>query len=746
MSEPIKDRLYNLLPAIYRIQDYKNQQALHSLLAVIESEFNAVQEDIENLYENWFIETCDPWVVPYIGDLLGVTHLNRPDSSVPIGGKEFNSYDLRSYVANTIAYRRRKGTATVLEQLAKDITGWDARAVEFFQLLTCTQHLNHIRPSCTTPDLRNINQLELLGGPFETTAHIADVHNIEKDQGKYNIPNIGLFLWRLQRYPVSMSTAYALAAPPEGRYTFSPLGNNIPLFNDPKPETEITHLAGEVNVRGILRRFPLCLELETRRKALSEGKEPYEVYFRSKNPVFKICFIDGNSEETLSPDEIMICNLSDWESNWSPPDSRNYTILDRDGNLKTGSTKVAVDPALGRLAVLNGIKPPEKIRVGYCYGFSADIGGGPYERRKNLVSISSLELALGTTIASSSPKEFLRVPSDKIKTIKEALNSWDKTKYTVIQIEDSQTYKEDLNIQIEDSSLIIQASNEKRPTIIGNIKVTGNEKSDLTLNGFLVSGQLIVDGNFLHIKISDCTFVPGIELNKSEEKNGDKFQPEKASITVDLGCSSLFLEIERSIVGPLRLPEEMAKLRISDSIIDASNPTSNPDYAISADDAGKNGPSTVIERSTIFGDVHVRELEASEVIFNDPVKVNRMQTGCVRFSYVPEGSEVPRCFRCQPQLALSEKAELSSLEELPEYEKILIKNRTKPVFTSIRYGEPGYTQLSANCSREIWTGAEDGSEMGVFCSLKEPQREANLRTALNEYLPFRLKAGFFYVS
>jgi len=215
---------------------------------------------------------------------------------------------------------------------------------------------------------------------------------------------------------------------------------------------------------------------------------------------------------------------------------------------------------------------------------------------------------------------------------------------------------------------------------------------------------------------------------------------------VDPDCSSLFLEIERSIVGPLRLPEEMVKLRVSGSIIDASNPTSNLGYAIFSDDADKNGPSAVMERSTIFGDVRVRELEASEVIFNDPVKVKRMQTGCVRFSYVPEGSEVPRCFRCQPQLALSEKAELSSLEELPESEKILIKNRVKPVFTSTRYGEPSFAQLSANCPREIWTGAEDGSEMGAFCSLKEPQREANLRTALDEYLPFRLKAGFFYVS
>ena len=41
----------------------------------------------------------------------------------------------RAEVANTIAYRRRKGTASMLEQLARDVTGGDARVVEFFQRL-----------------------------------------------------------------------------------------------------------------------------------------------------------------------------------------------------------------------------------------------------------------------------------------------------------------------------------------------------------------------------------------------------------------------------------------------------------------------------------------------------------------------------------------------------------------------------------------------------------------------------------
>ena len=52
----------------------------------------------------------------------------------------------RAEVANTIRYRRRKGTVSVLEQLAADVTGWPARAVEFFELLATTQYMNHVRP------------------------------------------------------------------------------------------------------------------------------------------------------------------------------------------------------------------------------------------------------------------------------------------------------------------------------------------------------------------------------------------------------------------------------------------------------------------------------------------------------------------------------------------------------------------------------------------------------------------------
>jgi len=69
-----------------------------------------------------------------------------------------------------------------------------------------------------------------------------------------------------------------------------------------------------------------------------------------------------------------------------------------------------------------------------------------------------------------------------------------------------------------------------------------------------------------------------------------------------------------------------------------------------------------------------------------------------------------------------------------------------PAYTSRRYGDPGFAQLHLNAPRQIARGADDGSEMGVFCHLKQPQRADNLTMRLAEYLPFGLEAGIIYVT
>lgn len=265
---PAPDTLYQLLPAVYRLRDAAEGEPLRALLSVMQTELDRVHDDIEGLYDDWFIETGAEWVVPYIGDLLGVDPLHTVQSA--------GLYSTRAYVANTIRLRRRKGTAPVLEQLAFDVTGWRSRAVEFFERLTGTQHLNHVRlHALATASIKSAEALGRLGGPFGTETHTAEVRRIEPGRGRYNIPNIGLFLWRLQEYYTTRARVRAVADPADGRYTISPLGQDAPFFNRPQTETEVTHLAEEINVPAPLRRRAVYDDLEAHRAALISGATPY---------------------------------------------------------------------------------------------------------------------------------------------------------------------------------------------------------------------------------------------------------------------------------------------------------------------------------------------------------------------------------------------------------------------------------------------------------------------------------------
>ena len=175
--------------------------------------------------------------------------------------------------------------------------------------------------------------------------------------------------------------------------------------------------------------------------------------------------------------------------------------------------------------------------------------------------------------------------------------------------------------------------------------------------------------------------------------------------------------------------------------------------AIGGDRAGAQpGPVTTLERVTVLGPVHVKELTlGSEVIFADRVRAVRRQAGCVRFSILPPGSQTPRRFRCQPELAIGstiaqEQAGGPLDPVVAQAISLQVLGRLRPTFTSTQYSDPAYGQLSLTCPPEIRTGAEDGSEMGAFSFLKQAQRTANLQSNLEEYLRFGLEAGIFYVT
>ncbi|MBN3925392.1 hypothetical protein [Nostoc sp. NMS4] len=346
------DRLYELLPAVYRIRDAELGYPLRDLLRVIAEQVDIVETDITQLYENWFIETCQDWVVPYIGDLIGYQSV-RGSGTKQQDNKILNP---RREVANTIRYRRRKGTLALLELLADKVAGWPVRVIEFDRLVSKTQHINHLHSSIsTTVNLRQVDEVAKLNSPFDELAHTVDIHKISsQDQpGKYNTPNIGIFVWRLKAYSMTFTPAFCLEEVSSNCYTFSITGNDTPLYTRPQLAKDATKIDCELN-----------LPIPIQRQVLQSHKSDY--FDSNPNPEeftksLQIWKGVGLKQHPISPEQIIITNLSDW--NYQP--EQDY---------------IAVDPELGRMIFPIRQLPKNGVWVSYHYGFSADIGGGEYDR------------------------------------------------------------------------------------------------------------------------------------------------------------------------------------------------------------------------------------------------------------------------------------------------------------------------------------------------------------------------------
>jgi hypothetical protein len=686
------ETFYNLLPAFYRVKDSEQGEPLRELLDVIAGQIAVVEENLEQLYDDLFIETCAECVVPYLGDLIGARGLY----SLPSG-----AFSARAQVADTLAYRRRKGTAAVIEQLARDVTNWEARVVEFFQLLETCQQLNHLRDLPATLNLRQGAQLEYVNTAFEQAAHSADVRSIARLHKRYNIPNVGIFLWRLAAYPLTHATPFGMGD--SFRFLFNPLGANLSLFNAPQTEEQITHLAEPINV-------PMPIT----RRAMYENLSAY--YGTGKSLWITLDHGGAQGLEDVPAGEVIVCNLSDRpDGSWGAHPA----------------TKYAIDPELGRLMLPANLGAIEGVLVSYQYGFSADLGGGEYNRAPTLGACE---------VPGIPPPPLTRVDrsAGNLQAALDAVQAGG-----VVEIADSATYKGSLALTVDPGACVeLRAADGARPLLVlaggggepSGLTISGGEGAEVTLNGLVLStGALRVPGGggntLRRLTLRHCTLVPGLSL----EPSGSPQSPGSAVLIAEL--PKLEIVIENCILGGLRVVDG-AQASLVNSTADANSPDG---VAYAGLDGLSAGGNLSLESCTVIGKVHASWIDqASNSIFlanpgeveswpaKAPVAAERLQQGCVRYSYIPPSSLVPRRYACQP--AAGEEA------------------RIRPVFTSMAYGDPGYLQLDLNCAAEIRGGSDDGAEMGVFNLLKQPQREANLRIRLREYLPFRLEAGIFYVS
>lgn len=696
------DRLYALLPAVHRIRDAREGEPLRALVALIAQELQALEENLDQLYDDQFIETCAEWVAPYIGDLIGYR---------PLHGVAQNIASPRAEVANTIAYRRRKGTALMLEQLARDVTEWPAHAVEFFEQVATTQYMNHLRPHAqATADLHNLPALLQRGGAFNALAHTAEMRRPETGAGRYNIPNIGLFLWRLQPFRLSAIPLTADPGDASGRrFRLDPLGADRRLFRWPRTEASITQLAAPINVPA-----PLAVRMMAPAVRDSTDANLDDDYGPGESVLLlRPAPAPSGPPTPVGVAEVCVCDLRD--------------VLDGGGSVigwahqdTVPADIIAIDPERGRVVL--GADVEGDLLATWHYGFSRAIGGGEYERRPEGDDLPVQR--------SAHRSEALQPHLDAIAGDGRLL------------IEDSWTYAGAPTFRVDGESdpeaaghvAVVAARNGARPLL----RAGGSIALDIGARGRLVLDGLVIAGGALHLPaaadnaprelvLRHCTLVPGLSL----KPDGSAITPGSPSLVIEHPFARV--RIEHCILGAVHAVAQ-AEVAMRDSILDAGS-TQTPAWRGPASDDAP-GADLTVEQSTVIGKLHAQRLRlASNSVFlaglaaadtwPGPVWAERRQQGCVRFSYVPTDALAPRRHRCVPN------------DEHPD---------AVPQFASLRYGDAAYAQLRASTVKATGQGADDESEMGVMHDLHQPQRETNLRIRFDEYLRFGLKAGIFYAT
>ncbi len=702
------EELYRLLPAVFRARDEEQGGTLRELLDVLTDQVNVLAESLEQAYDDQFVETCADWVAPYIGDLVGYRTLHGVVPAVA---------SPRAEVANTIRYRRRKGTVSVLEQLAADVTGWPARAVEFFELLCATQYMNHVRPqAAATADLRGAARLELAGrfqaGAFDGLAHTAEMRRIGSRSGRYNIRNVGIFLWRVQALRLVRSPLVETDVSGR-RYRFDPLGTDKPLFAARRTEQEITHLAG-----------PLDLPLPLQRRFL--GAHLADLYGAAGSLLLETETAAGTGA-TVSGD-VHVCDLSE---DPAAPGSWAHEPQPAD-------THVAIDPVLGRVAFPAAPAAGETRLASFHYGSALAAGGGGYDRAASLRPVETL-----LTVSGGDP---LAPP---LATVAAG---------GAVQILDSRRYAAPATIAATtpaagpgDREVTLRAANRVRPLLErgDQLRLAMDPDTTVVLDGLLLAGAPLVleeaaDARPRTLVLRHCTLVPGI----TRDSDGGPHSTGRASLIVLHPFAKVTLD--HCVVGPV-VAVEGAEVTANDSVLDATADdeiafcgrapagggalltVSNAADRQTGDGLAPGGHLT-LEACTVLGKVHAQILDVSNSLllaarsaaadpWPAPVWAERRQVGCIRFSFVPPGSRTPRRFHC----AGADPAQ-------------------RPFHTSLRYGDPGYMQLRRSTHAAIRTGASDESELGATHELQAPQRETNLRIRLDEYLRYGLEAGFFYAT
>jgi len=755
------EKMWVMIPAAFRDDDGLAQPpgVLRGFIEVLARHAAHLRRSIDHRWDDEFIDLCSEWAVPYIGELVGtrlVSALNRRGRRVD--------------VAKTIYYRRRKGTPRILEELIADISGWEGKVVEEFRRLGRMRHGLDPRPAPlagrltgTLPggwaDLRSTAGAELAGTAFDEFHHTPDFRRPRGRDGRYGIAKIAFHLFRLPA--MRLDGVMPAAGPFPRTFTFDPSGRDIPLFirrhrvDDrqrfdweqwltarewelPSPmrcrvlgdaeylitEAALTLLqprlvapggltpaaaAAAVDVLRLFRgeRFP---NEDRMRTVISTIGVPAIFLPAIWNAFLADTLVEDCGRRALLPPGApnpAVGDASVWISTATGVVPRELVVagnLSAPGLVAPGK-RWAIDPVLGRLRFLGGGATPRPL-VGYHYGFSGPIGAGGHDRSDSVLTAATNPIQSGGAIQTTVAANPNFLPSAGVAEVADCL-----------------TYSP-IGNRNQITKLEFRSADRQRPYVrlTHNWRFTAapNIEADLLLDGLWVgadnvSRMLLLTGDFKTVTLRNMTLDPG-----GVDANGLPIQPVRLRVAGFVGR----LVIDHSITGPIRInpAATIERLEITDSIVHGP-PRVAPPSPIDPAIASLVGEVHLL-RTTVFGDIDVPWLYASETLITGFADVTNTQAGCFRFSAVLE--------RRDPLNPLSDHSRVPH-----PYESHFLTD-TAALFSSTVFGQPGYAQLAESAPEFLQRGAANGAEIGAFNSLLNPIKFDSLRAKVDEFAPFGL--------
>ncbi|MGH8596300.1 MAG: hypothetical protein ACREXT_06550 [Gammaproteobacteria bacterium] len=782
------EKIWALIPEFYREEDGLAEPpgVLRGFVEVLAQQAATLRRSNDRFWDDQFIELCSEWAVPYIGELVAtrmVSALNLRGRRVDVAKTIYyrrragTPRILEELIADITGWEGK--LAEEFRRLARMRHGLDPHPQPLGGLLTGT-------PPGGWAHLRSAHGSELADSPFDEFHHTPDVRRPRGRDGRYGIAKLGFHLYRLASTRLDEITPRP--GPFAGTFTFDPSGRDVPLFirrhrtddrerfdweewisarewevpsemrcrllnhtefviteqvlaglNPLLTSPPISLSAANANVvLAFLRRFHRQrIPGEARLFQISEALAPAALQNALRNPIvwnplLVSALIDECGKRALLPIGVYAADPN--PSSAAEDTSDASVVVERfrgdlvptrfvpvarelivAGDLVNWTAAIAgvtkdwvIDPKRGRLLWIGGGAAPQPL-VSHHYGFSGGIGAGGYDRAGSLTSPVTHVISGGGAIQTAVPAGANFLPSGPFPVLPNSIAE-------VAEVDDSDNYTP-IDNRNQITQLELRAANRRRPylrlTHNWQLNTSANTESELTINGLWVGANgafsIRLLGDYELVTLRHMTLDPG-----GIDAAGNPIRPVPLSIRGNVER----LVIENSIVGPILVEGagELTNLEIRDSIVDGQE---SPVPVISVP-AGR----VTMRRVSVFGEVAVEWLDASEALITGFTNVTNTQGGCFRFSAVLERSD-----------PLNPASPHSRVPH--PYESYFVKD-FNAAFTSRNFGQPGFAQLAESAPELLRRGAANGSEIGAFSGLLNPIKLDSLRAKVEEFAPFGL--------